>query len=745
MHKDNSTGRNFPNTTSNGVSNAAPTNTQRVDMLEAALSYHAAGLIVIPFWNDPDPKKQFPPWAKYRDGQTTEDVKKLFSKPCDRLAILTGIDGLEALDHDVKHDPTKTIYNDFVTEVGKWGALSDVLKKCVIVSTKSGGWHILYRAPNIEGNQKLTMRKGSPEAVIETRGVGGLLFVAPSPGYEVVQGSYLSIPTITEQERNDLIFVARLLSHREETVNNTGRPGDEFNENHSILELLEPKGWTFLYDRNGITYLNRPGAPHKGVSAAILQTVNGERFFPFTTSTHYTANQSYSAFAVYAHEEHRGDYKAAAKALAPQMNGTPSGSTPGSSSQSDGGVKGSTAGNGSQSDGAPKVGILEKLKKSNEQIIKAAAQDIVFTPAWIKFEDAPIFSRGTINVIQGKAGVHKSRLAETLCALLLASINSNRDFLGFTKHIFGAGFCVGYIDTERNTQEHFPAAVQRIRERAGLDKRTDNGKFFPVSIKGIDRRERLEAVKAWITHIRETMPAKNWNLFIVLDVVTDCVASFNRDDESLALFDYLGRLCEDEGVTFLLVLHENPGSDKARGHTGTEAMNKADTQIQIGYDAGPGEDTDLIKVRFLKTRNAARPKPLYLQFSKEENGLVLADESEVNSHLERKKKKKDHTILVDRLMQIFDKCDEISQKDLLKELADLWSENTLKEKLGMVITEKLPIQTKDGKKCLLAKTTTPGKYSMYFLDPLTTPKEAPESSLQTDDDYSVLESDDCPF
>lgn len=369
------------------------------------------------------------------------------------------------------------------------------------------------------------------------------------------------------------------------------------------------------------------------------------------------------------------------------------------------------------------IRILDVLTKSYRNILDAAAQDIVWTPAWINLDKTPIFSKGTINVIQGKAGVHKSRLAETFCALLL-SPHREGDFLGFSRYNLGTGYYVGYVDTERNTQEHFPAAVQRIRERAGLDRKTDNGRFFPVSIKQIDRRERLAAVQQWINHIRGEMEKKgvqDWNLFVVLDVVTDCVASFNRDDETLALFDYLGNLCEHYGVSFLLVLHENPFTEKARGHTGTEAMNKADTQIQIGYDAAaPGEESDLIKVKFLKTRNAARPKPLYLQYSKEKNGLVAADPEAVKEHIESKKKNKDEGLLLDALMGAFDACEEMSQKQLVATLADAfgWSDNTIKSKLKSLVDRQTPIQNKEGKSCKLAKAENPGKASVYYLQPL---------------------------
>ena len=41
---------------------------------------------------------------------------------------------------------------------------------------------------------------------------------------------------------------------------------------------------------------------------------------------------------------------------------------------------------------------------------------------------------------------------------------------------------------------------------------------------------------------------------------------------------------EDYNIHIVVVLHENPGSDKARGHIGTELMNKAETVIALEVD-----------------------------------------------------------------------------------------------------------------------------------------------------------------
>jgi len=309
---------------------AHPQQTTETGLADAALQYQAAGLRIIPFWNDPDPQKQFPIWAKYRIAQSAEQVRRLFAKPADRLAILTGIDSIEAIDIDTKHDPLKTIDKEFFDLVREDEMAAAALEKCVLVRTKSGGWHIIYRAENIEGSRKLATREGEKEAMIETRGTGALLFAAPSPGYEVTQGCYTQIQRINDEERTALISIACALSDRLEAYsvaeltkaitpssNQTDPPWNAYNAAHDVQDLAEQYGWRAVRKSGDKVYLNRPGAKHpQGVDAVILTTRAGNRrFYPHTTSSAYDAGQCYSSFAMYAVEEHRGNMKAAAKAL----------------------------------------------------------------------------------------------------------------------------------------------------------------------------------------------------------------------------------------------------------------------------------------------------------------------------------------------------------------------------------------------------------------------------------------------
>jgi replicative DNA helicase len=337
-----------------------PTNqaTGGPDLLAAALDLNAGGLRVIPVWTAD--KVPFPKWEQYRQGQTADDVRAVFSSrqtAPDRIAlILTG--GMEAIDIDTKADPARTIDREFFDKVKATAGDAEILKKCLLQKTKSGGWHLLYRAENADPKNIQLAKRAKPvikdgretfPAVIETRGTEkGLLYVAPSPGYEVRQGDFLNLPTLTPDERNILITAARELDERADiappaekshTAQNTRpqsdqatsaagalSPWDDFNQRADLLGLLEGGGWHVVNQQaDGRARLSKPGASNgRDVHGSIIKTRAGElRFYPFTTATSFEPEKCYSPAAVFGVMECNGDWSKTTAALRAKGYGAP--------------------------------------------------------------------------------------------------------------------------------------------------------------------------------------------------------------------------------------------------------------------------------------------------------------------------------------------------------------------------------------------------------------------------------------
>lgn len=301
----------------------------------AALAYIAAGFSVLPLKGNKTPNLKT--WKPYQETKpTTAQINEWFgagkNPETTFIGMITGpVSGcLEVIDVDLKHDLTGTLMQDYSALIREH--LPELYPKLVIASTVNGGYHILLRVPpeSIEGNQELAQRPaddGKVKVLIETRGTGGYIAAAPSPGYEWTQHDYKSIPLITAAERDRLITIARSFHQmpvepepeekreRKEYAAADGEisPFDDFNERADVTALLEKHGWKFVYQRGDLVHFKRPGTTKSETSGNFHKGLR--TFFVFSTSTEFNSNRGYNPTQVYTQLEHGGNYSAASRAL----------------------------------------------------------------------------------------------------------------------------------------------------------------------------------------------------------------------------------------------------------------------------------------------------------------------------------------------------------------------------------------------------------------------------------------------
>lgn len=212
--------------------------------------------------------------------------------------------------------------------------------------TPSGGIHWLYRCETIEGNRKLAQRPAAErpngrDVLMETRGEGGFVVVAPTAGmfdgyperveWSLQRGGFGTIATITPGERSELF---RLLSTFDEMpeiehvpaptiadrrqpgqLDDTERPGDEYNRSTTWHDVLGADGWLPIFQRGDATYWRRPDKTH-GISAT-TNALGTDRLKVFSTSTVFDPDRTYDRFGAYATLRHNGDLQATARAIRP--------------------------------------------------------------------------------------------------------------------------------------------------------------------------------------------------------------------------------------------------------------------------------------------------------------------------------------------------------------------------------------------------------------------------------------------
>lgn len=299
----------------------------------------ANGISVVPIRTDGSKQPALLGWREYQKRRASpQEIARWFRTGEVGIGFITGaVSGnLEALDFD-----DANIFDAWLRRVQADVALAALyhhLSWGYLETTPGGGRHLLYRCDVIEGNKKLASRPNGDtvKTLIETRGEGGLIIVAPSRGsvhpsgksYILQRGGVSSIRSITTHQRERLLSIAHDFhqlphAHLQSTlprqslrlISNGQRPGDLFNQRVIWEDVLLPHGWELVRYVGTEGHWRRPGKTGPGISAT-TNYGDHDLLYVFSTSTIFEAEQGYSKFAAYTLLNHNGDYTAAARELA---------------------------------------------------------------------------------------------------------------------------------------------------------------------------------------------------------------------------------------------------------------------------------------------------------------------------------------------------------------------------------------------------------------------------------------------
>lgn len=311
-------------------------------------------------------------WEKYQSERPTlADALSWFNcLECaetgpDALAVVAGAvsGGLECLDFDCE----AVAYEEWSDAVER--QVPGLLARLTVVSTQSGGRHVLYRCPGaVEGNQVLARhveRTGNGEAVwrgktmkesrkhpghalftvIETRGEGGYFLTTPSDGYNLVQGTLAAAPLISPEERAVLFSCAREADeehrlqkmHKEAAqavpqqatpvarVQQTSAeapgisPLDAYNRQPDVaavvLAMLKGAGWKECGQNAANYFLTRPNKDSADGHSATLRKSDGLLYNFSANADGFGEREHATPAGVFAALNHGGDMSKAASAL----------------------------------------------------------------------------------------------------------------------------------------------------------------------------------------------------------------------------------------------------------------------------------------------------------------------------------------------------------------------------------------------------------------------------------------------
>lgn len=293
-----------------------------------------------------------------KDWQITR--KKYDLSSCHSVGLVCGVPSgnLYAIDVDEKYSLDGKLFEQYKQKIHNED--DKLLQKLVVQKTRNGGYHLLFRCNDIDGNLKLANRFTTIEerqdtykktydnqilksvdddkarqlaqkasdndkvrVLIETRGKGGFIVCSPSFGYDFIFGDLQSIGEISKDEFEILLSCARQMNEVFEEVDiprttkipkSQGKsPFEDYDERGDVLLFLQNNGWTIVSRRGSKTHLLRAGQTSAKTSGNFDHDKNW--FSVFTTSTDFEPQRAYRPYAVFAYLECNKDFSLASKKL----------------------------------------------------------------------------------------------------------------------------------------------------------------------------------------------------------------------------------------------------------------------------------------------------------------------------------------------------------------------------------------------------------------------------------------------
>jgi len=265
------------------------------------------------------------PNIKWKKHQTEQPTKEEFNNyynlfNTENVGLVTGYSDVEVIDVDLK------VFSTAREQLSFWNEYLEFLKdnifdfdeKFVIYKTMNAGYHILYKSKRATGNKKIAKLKDHNEAVIESRGIGGYVFLYDKKN--LTERTYKDISYISDEDREILWscsktynFVEEIIKEKKKEVINDNllKSWDDYNNQTSIIDLIGDE-FEVVRNLNDKYIIKRFGAtsPHSGY----IYKDSGCMYL-FSTGTIYPNEKLLTPYSVYTYKNHRGDFKESASEL----------------------------------------------------------------------------------------------------------------------------------------------------------------------------------------------------------------------------------------------------------------------------------------------------------------------------------------------------------------------------------------------------------------------------------------------
>lgn len=252
---------------------------------------------------------------------------------------------------------------------------------------------------------------------------------------------------------------------------------------------------------------------------------------------------------------------------------------------------------------------------------------------------------------------------------------------------------------------------------------TEQGKYHvQLALKRICKQVNIEEPEnLHVYHLRSKTPAERLELIeyaiysndrvgiVVIDGIKDLVTSINDEAEATMIATKLLKWSEERNIHIMTVLHQNKSDSNARGHIGSELINKAETVLSISK-----ADADS-NISIMEPQQCRNIEPETFAFEIIDGLPTLAENFELRT--ETKKSRFDVTGMEDfkkyqLLTEVFSKSESLSYKELEIQIK-LASKRQLGKELGTNSITALIADCKNNSWLVQEKPKTPYKIGNF--------------------------------
>ena len=248
--------------------------------------------------------------------------------------------------------------------------------------------------------------------------------------------------------------------------------------------------------------------------------------------------------------------------------------------------------------------VIERLLKGmpeHRNKYRVYVDEVLTPPQVALFMNNEILGTlGNFSLVIGKAKAKKSFLIAMLTAAALRSEQAENDTI--IHALPGDQNEVALFDTEMS-KYHVQLAARRIHTMAN-----SSNAAHVFNLRSLAPAERLQFADDEI----RSNPRLG---LVIIDGIKDLVTSINDEEQASMIASWLLKISEERNIHIIVVLHQNKSDNNARGHIGTELINKAETVLFVSV---LDHDNTISVVEAAQVRNK-EPHPF--AFMVDEDGI----------------------------------------------------------------------------------------------------------------------------